>query len=141
MEDNRRKKNKKARLLVAEDESFVLETLVNFLELNGFDVIAARDGGEALKKFEDEGGDVDLLFLDVTMPELNGFEVYESIKNRFGPRPVIFSSGYSLEHTFAKAPHDAPKNFIQKPFPLDELLVFIKELIFEKGKGMAPRIG
>ena len=117
------------RVLVAEDESIVRETLTEFLAANGLEVFSARNGMEAVQKMEDLGGDVDLLILDVTMPGLSGFEAYEEITTRFGPKPVIFSSGYGKERTFHKAPPDIPRNFIQKPYPLEELLGMIRGLV------------
>ncbi len=133
MEDNKSKRYRKIRLLIADDEGMIRDTLASFLEYHGYEVIAARDGHEALTKLEDEKGEVDLLILDVTMPELNGFEVYEAVKKSFGPIPVIFSSGYVLQSTFNHTLEDVPKIFIQKPFSFDKLLRCIDELLPRDG--------
>ena len=72
---------------------------------------------------------MDLLLLDVTMPELNGFEVYQQLKDMYGEKPVIFFSGYDREHTFAKVSPEIPRNFIQKPYLLDDLLHLIEKIL------------
>ena len=83
-------------VLIAEDEVLVLSLLADALEEEGFRVIAAENGAEALKALETverEGGHVDVLFTDVNMPEIDGFELARRARALKPDLPVIYASG------------------------------------------------
>lgn len=81
--------NKK--ILIAEDEHALQKVLVDTLTKAGFTTIVARNGHEALQKFEEEKPD--LLLLDIIMPELSGFDVLEQLRVKYDSKiPVIIIS-------------------------------------------------
>jgi len=76
------------KILIAEDETSLLEILKNRVEQLGFKVVTARDGEETLQKYAEEKPD--LILLDILMPKINGFEVLEELKvKQKSPVPVI----------------------------------------------------
>jgi len=69
----------KIKILLAEDEPFLSGMYQTKLKIEGYDVVAAADGEEALEKLDK--GDFDIILLDIMMPKLNGFEVLNNIRN------------------------------------------------------------
>ncbi|WP_414476203.1 response regulator [Microvirga sp. M2] len=82
------------RILVVEDDPFVREMAVSGLEDDGFEVIAAADGGQALSLLDTEIA-IDALLTDIRMPEADGWEVAKAFRRRFPDLPVIYVTGYS----------------------------------------------
>jgi two-component system cell cycle sensor histidine kinase/response regulator CckA len=110
------------RLLVAEDDDTVRRLTREVLTRAGYRVVEARDGVEALQRFRDEAGLIDLLVLDVLMPGLNGAEVYREAC-RIQPRlPVLFCSGYSSDVLSSDYMVNLRTELLQKPFSRDQLL-------------------
>jgi len=83
--------------------------------------LTAGGGSEALKIFRQDPAQFDLVILDLIMPEMNGGETYERLKE-IDPRiRVLFSSGYSKDKVANEILKDACACFIQKPFDLEKL--------------------
>ncbi len=117
--------------LVVDDEDDVRILLTFFLEKEGWRVIEAEDGDHAMAKAINQHPDV--IFLDVFMPDRNGFEVYKDIREDFRTAhiPVIFVTAINdmvlgQQHTpetlAASLGVPAPEAFIEKPFNTDEVL-------------------
>ena len=81
-------------ILVAEDEPAVRELAVQQLTRAGYRVVAARDGADALRLFEEHEADVRLVFLDVMMPNGDGRHVRRILGERRPGMPVLFATGY-----------------------------------------------
>lgn len=81
------------KLLIADDDENILSTLKDILELNGYQVITARDGKEAIQKMHSDAPD--LLILDLMMPEMDGASVSVEVNagTSKGKIPVIYVSG------------------------------------------------
>ena len=83
-------------VLVVDDEFLVLSLIADALEEEGFRVVTAENGVEALKALdavEREGGHVDVLFTDVNMPELDGIELAKRVRAIRPGLPIIYASG------------------------------------------------
>ena len=83
-------------VLVVEDEVLVLYLLADALEEEGFRVVSAANGAEALEAFatvEREGGHVDVLFTDVNMPGIDGLELARRARELQPDLPIIYASG------------------------------------------------
>jgi CheY-like chemotaxis protein len=89
---------KTKRILVVDDDPDVREFAVWALEEAGYDVVPAADGEAALRIIESDEA-VDLLFTDVVMPGLNGFEVARLARQRRPGLEVLFASGYATDLT------------------------------------------
>ncbi len=121
------------KLLITDDNAHIIEVLQRRLKLEGFDVVTASDGEEALLKIQSE--DPDIVLLDLMMPKMNGFEVLNEIKrineielNR--TRPVIFIS--AKDESEAKEEGlvlTETEYYLNKPCSIEEILGAIRKMI------------
>ena len=116
-------------ILLAEDDGMVREVYQAVLEKAGYRVIAAVDGVDAVEKFTQAAGAVDLLILDVVMPRLNGKEVCDAVRSRQPGAKVLFSSGYTREIIQMKKVFEEGVRFISKPASPVELLDTVRKTI------------
>lgn len=108
--------NKK--ILLVDDDAVMIKMVANHLESLDYDVITASDGKDGLAKLKD---DINVIILDVVMPEMDGYEVYKAIKSepKYSHIPIaICSSRVSMRDTFEALGADA---FISKPIDMDKL--------------------
>jgi DNA-binding response OmpR family regulator len=119
--------NKK--ILIADDEPDFVELISMRLEVNGFKVVAAKDGQEAIDKTKKENPD--LLILDLMMPKLDGFEVCRMLKfdDNFKNLPIIVLSALDQQQDREKAIKAGADEYFIKPFDLSLLLTKIRDLI------------
>ncbi len=119
-------------VLLAEDESAVRELIKTVLTERGYEVIEAVDGRDAIEKFTVNRDRINLMILDVVMPEKSGREVYEEIKRIRSDIKVLFTSGYTSNIIQQKGVLDEGINFISKPVSPDELLIKVREVLEER---------
>ncbi len=119
-------------VLLAEDESAVRELIKTVLTERGYEVIEAVDGRDAIEKFTVNRDRINLMILDVVMPEKSGREVYEEIKRIRPDIKVLFTSGYTSNIIQQKGVLDEGINFISKPVSPDELLIKVREVLEER---------
>nr|WP_318685178.1 response regulator transcription factor [uncultured Acetatifactor sp.] len=117
--------NKKNRILVADDDKEIREILIRLLTDEGYEVIAAQDGREALEKADET---IDLYLLDVSMPFVSGFSAGTQIRRRF-MAPIIFLTAYTEESDRMLGFSAGADDYIPKPFSNTELLIRIKSLL------------
>jgi len=115
------------RILVVDDEQFMVHTLAKILELMGYDVLSALGGQEAYHLFQEQK--VDLVVSDLHMPDMNGLELLTSIKTRNPEIPVILVTGYGVESARAVASAWKADGFLGKPFKISELMTVIEEAL------------
>lgn len=116
-------------VLVVEDESSVQGVIERVLSGNGYRVLLASDGSEALRVSGEHEGPIDLLITDLVMPGMGGREVASRLeKSRPGLR-VLFMSGYTENAISHHGVLDAGVEFLQKPFLSDALLRKVRELL------------
>ena len=108
------------------------------LELNGYRVIEAIDGEDAVGKFIQHKGDVRLLLLDVVMPKKNGKEVYDEIVKIEPQIKALFISGYTADIIQKKGILEEGLNFIYKPVPMNVLLQKVREVLDGKNASSPP---
>ena len=106
-------------VLLAEDDDDVRGLIATVLGQSGYNVIETGNGKEAFDKFIDNKDRVDLLLLDVTMPEKGGREVYEDARRIVPGIKSLFISGYSSP---GEAATEGEMNFLPKPVSPDDLL-------------------
>jgi len=114
----------RTRLLIAEDEPSILESLVFIMTREGYDIATARDGEDALACLRDAAGPPGLVILDVMLPRLNGFEVLRSM--RADPAtaglPVLMLTAKGQAHDRQMAEQMGADAFIAKPFSNQEVV-------------------
>lgn len=118
------------RLLVADDSETVLLMLQRRLEMQGYEVVTATDGIEALDRLRRAGSSErpDLILLDAMMPKMSGLEVLEQLRSSGSTIPVLMISA----HLDAQGPEGMRKlgatDCIPKPFEWEDLIGRIEEL-------------
>jgi DNA-binding response OmpR family regulator len=112
-------------ILVVEDEPTLRETLVDALEADGFRVVAAADGREALERFRAERPD--LILLDIMLPELSGIEVTRIIRAESGV-PIVMLTAKDSELDKVVGLELGADDYVTKPFSLRELSARIRAL-------------
>jgi CheY-like chemotaxis protein len=112
------------RLLLVEDEPSLRLGTARILSVNGYEVLAASDGVEALEMYEELGGALDAVVTDVVMPRMRGDELARQLHARDPSLPVLFLSGYDPEE---HAPLEG--RLLPKPVREDVLLGTIREVI------------
>ena len=108
-------------VLIADDESLIVEVGSKMLERLGYTAIEAHGGEEALSLFEANAERIDLVILDMIMPDITGGEVFDRIKAKSPGIKVILSSGYSLNGQAAEILNRGCDGFLQKPFNLVDM--------------------
>ena len=95
----------------------------------GYDVIVAANGNEAVKIYKDRQKEIDLVILDMIMPEMNGSEAFHEIKKIDKNCKIIISSGFTKNENLDALKNQGLTNFIQKPFTnFDLSQILYKEL-------------
>jgi len=109
-------------VLIVDDEAPVRRTLRLMLEDEGFLVLDAEGGREALARLQESGDRVSCVLLDLTMPDMTGAETLERIRALRGDVPVIVTSGFAAADVIARFESRRPDGFLQKPFGFDDLM-------------------
>jgi len=118
--------NKNVTILVAEDDMEMLELLDRVLSEEGFEVIGAKNGTEALALLEKNNFDV--VLSDIKMPGASGLDVLKSARSRFLHQPVILMTAFGSVESAVEAMKEGAYSYITKPFDLDDLLVLLAEV-------------
>jgi DNA-binding response OmpR family regulator len=120
--------NAKRRILVVDNEQDITTTLQVGLEDGGFSVDTFTDSSLALKSFKP--GLYDLVLIDIVMPDIDGFELYERLKKIDPDVKVCFLTASEMYHEeLRKAEHCSLNKdlFLQKPIPMDDLIMEINK--------------
>ncbi len=117
------------KILVVDDEPFVLRSLTYVLAKNGYEAFTARDGEEALKLLQKMKPDI--MFLDVMMPKCSGYEVLRRIRENpeFDSIYIIMLSAKSQERDREKSLALGANEFMTKPFSPSRILQRIQEIL------------
>jgi signal transduction histidine kinase/ActR/RegA family two-component response regulator len=122
-------------ILVAEDNAAVLRVAQKVLRRLGAHVISAADGQQAVDTFASDPDRFDLLFLDIMMPGLSGFQVAARCRALRPDIPVLFASGYAAESLEDKAEIAASDAILLKPYTPEELRTAVRELMASRRQG------
>jgi len=117
------------KILIVEDEEYVLEMLSTIFRLEGYIVLCAKDGEEALNIARVDNQDI--ILLDIQLPKLNGYEVCKSIKSdpAMSHTKVLMVSGMTQNFDRMKAQEAGADDYIAKPFSSIVLLEKVEELL------------
>ena len=110
----------KQRILLVEDELHLLDAIKLNLELEGYKVSTATDGKKALKIFKEER--FNLIILDVMLPEIDGFQVAETIRLENSEVPIMFLTAKNTSEDRVAGLKKGADDYITKPFNLEELI-------------------
>lgn len=119
-----------ARILVVDDERVIREILTDFLEMEGYVVVAAGDGNEALQRLAAEP--VDLVITDLKMPNMGGIELIEQI-SRMKTQPIVLvMTGFGTVETAVGAMKRGAYDYILKPFKVEDVVHIVKRGLDKK---------
>ena len=114
-------------LLLLEDDFNLSDTVCDYLEEKGFEVICVYDGEEALSSIYENS--FDLLLLDVNVPIKNGFQVLKEIRKDGNNTPAIYITSLNSVDSLEQGYSSGCDDYIRKPFELKELLIRIQTIL------------
>ncbi|MFQ6111990.1 MAG: response regulator, partial [Nitrospinota bacterium] len=116
-----------ARILLIEDEEHILENLSLILQMANHEVEVAGSGREGIKLFAE--GEFDIVFTDLGMPGMNGWEVARAIKEMKSQIPVVLITGWGLSLDLEEAREKGVDYVVQKPFKMNQILNLLARIM------------
>lgn len=116
------------RILIVDDEPLIRWSLCETLATAGFRTLEAGDGRTALRQVDGEDG-VDLVLLDLKLPDVDGLSLLKQIKQRRPWCPVVLMTAYGTPETFDEAVRCGAALVTQKPFNVDEMPSLVRKLL------------
>ncbi len=118
--------NTKPRILIVDDEESLVETLTVLLKREGFEVISALSGNEAIGKLEENP---DVVLADIRMPKVSGIDVLTETRDRRPEVPVVLMTAQASLQSAIQAVNQGAFYYVQKPFTNDELLAILRKAV------------
>lgn len=115
-------------VLLVDDEEIVLEVGQELLKAIGYRVLTARDGQEAIALHGKYRNNIDIVLLDMNMPNMGGGETYDRMKEVNPEIRVLLSSGFSVDGEPSEILERGCDGFIQKPFTINQLSNKLREV-------------
>jgi len=119
----------KETVLLVDDEQMVIDVAGEMLEYLGYHVMFARTGSEAVDIYQKHKSEIDIVILDIIMPDMGGGDVFERLQDMAPEIRVLLSSGYSIDGEATQLLEWGCNGFIQKPFDLIELSRKLREIL------------
>ncbi len=123
----------KGTVLLVDDQEIVLQATAGMIAMLGYDVIPVNSGREAIRIYSEQKDRIDLVVLDLIMPEMNGREVFQRMKTIHPQVKVLLSSGYSLDTRIEDMLALGCMDFIQKPHSIESLSAKIMAMVGGEG--------
>jgi two-component system nitrogen regulation response regulator NtrX len=114
------------KILIIDDEKSIRNTMKEILEYEGYQVVLAENGEQALAILETGKEQIDTVFCDIKMPGIDGIEVLEKIQEMALDMPVIMISGHGNIDTAVECIKKGAYDFIEKPLDLNRILITIR---------------
>jgi two-component system cell cycle sensor histidine kinase/response regulator CckA len=123
-------------ILLVDDEQMILDVGCAMLEKLGYRVMAAKGGRAAIETIKKVDQDIDLVILDLIMPEVDGDQVFTEIQTLRPHVPVLLSSGYAINGQAEDLVLRGCQGFIQKPFNMAALSEYVRHVLEKKETGV-----
>lgn len=117
------------KILLVDDEEFIRDVASEILSEIGYDVVCADSGKKAIEIYMLERDSIDMIILDMIMPDMGGGETFDALKKITPEVKVLLASGYSINGQASDILKRGCKGFIQKPFDLIQLSQKIREIL------------
>lgn len=121
--------DKRTKVMVIDDEEIIRDLLKDILDMLGYDVLIADSPYEAIDLFKKEYETVDVVLLDMIMPQMNGRQLFKELKVIKPSVKGILLSGYSLEGEVEKSLYEGIIDFLQKPVSIKELSAVLEKVV------------
>ncbi|MEJ2169846.1 MAG: response regulator, partial [Desulfobacterales bacterium] len=116
-------------ILLVDDEDMVVNVGKQILERLGYRVLTAKSGKEAIEIYKENQDRINMVILDMIMPEIDGKMAYEKLKQINPDIKVLLSSGYSITGQALEILDQGCNGFIQKPFSVKDLSLKVREIL------------
>ena len=116
-------------VLFVDDEDMIIEVAEELFEELGYKVLTTGSGREAIETYEKNKERIDMVLLDMVMPDMSGGETYDKLKEINPDVKVLLASGYSMNGTATEIMDRGCNGFIQKPFKMKELSQKLREIL------------
>jgi PAS domain S-box-containing protein len=116
-------------ILLADDDALIVDVGQAMLRALGYDVLTAASGKAAISAYRDHGERIDLVILDLIMPDMGGGRVYDKLKEMDPGVKVLLASGYSLDGQAKDILKRGCNGFIQKPFDLKVISEKVRDIL------------
>jgi len=116
-------------VLFVDDEEMIAEVVEDWLQRLGYTALVAQNGKEAVRMYEDNKDRIDIVVLDMIMPDMSGSETFVWLKGINPDVKVLLSSGYSIDGKATEILNQGCKGFIQKPFKMIELSKKLRDIL------------
>lgn len=116
-------------ILIAEDQQTSKDLARKVLERNGYRVIAASDGKQALRLFNENANRIDLVFLDLVMPGMSGHEAFTKMREVKPSLKAVFTTGYSVNAVESNVADCTGLTVIAKPYTSSDVLRVIRKAL------------
>jgi len=121
-------------VLIVDDEPTLIRAASRLLKTMGFNVLVAAGGGEAIEIFHARADRIDVILLDLILPEMTSVETLRRLRSIRPGIKVILTSGFSKEESVARFGSTPPDGFVAKPFGYSELESAVRDAM-----GLAPK--
>jgi len=131
------RKQEKTKILVIDDEKEIRQLLSDILTDGGHEVTAASDGNKGIEVFKK--GEFDLVFTDLGMPRMSGWQVAKQIKSINDQIPVALITGWSVDLSESEIEKSGVDLVAQKPFKVDQMLKLVQEGMLLRNRSKAVK--
>ncbi len=121
-------------ILIVDDEEMVLDVGVRVLKKLGYTVLESNNGRHTVELYAKVQDKIDLVILDIVMPDMSGGDVYDRLKEINPDVKVLLASGYSIDDQAREIMERGCDDFIQKPFSLKSMSEKISGILSKKGR-------
>jgi two-component system cell cycle sensor histidine kinase/response regulator CckA len=121
--------NSRGRILVVDDEEAIRAVVSRMLQAEGYEVLRARDGMEALRELKEVGGAVDLVITDLVMPGMGGRVLGQELARRYPGLPLVWMSGHPRDVEFPRETPGHENPFLMKPVSPGALLETVSRVL------------
>jgi DNA-binding response OmpR family regulator len=129
MVENPEMETSKYTILVVDDEELIRRLIVTFLSQQGHSCVTAIDGVDALDHIG--GNKIDAVITDIKMPKMDGILLTKEISTKYPGLPVMVMTAFDEEYSAAMAISVGAREFIRKPFSLDEFAIRLHKMIVD----------
>ena len=122
----------KETVFLVDDDDMIADVSEMILKSSGYDVVTAKSGKEAIEVYKENHSRIDMVILDMILPDMGGGDTYDRLKE-INPRiKVLLASGYDIDYQGRDIMERGCDGFIQKPFNMNELLEKIRGILTSK---------
>ncbi|MFH1934389.1 MAG: response regulator [Pseudomonadota bacterium] len=122
----------KETVFLIDDDDMIADVSELILKNSGYDVVIAKSGKEAIEVYKENHSRIDMVILDMILPDMGGGDAYDRLKEINPGIKVLLASGYDIDYQGRDIMERGCDGFIQKPFNMNELLEKIRGILTSK---------